>query len=300
VRVANNGSLLATPFINISDQVNNVRDRGLLGLAVQPNLVNGKLYVYLLFTYDPPQADRTNSTPSVLDNADHREGNRPSRLIRVEADPTTNFTTALAGSEVVLLGNNSTWQNTSRPDGNSTNIIEDANGNINFAANFAPSGIVNQNGNLFINLQDYYNHLSNITNVEDYLATDSESHTIGNLKFGTDGSLFISNGDGASYNRVDPRAIRVQDLNNLSGKILRIDPLTGLGLSDNPFYDASKPNSNISKVYDYGLRNPFRFTIDNACLEGFCLPSISYSLYSLPCQIRNTKISSSPRKYRTT
>jgi glucose/arabinose dehydrogenase len=261
VRVANNGSLLATPFIDISDQVNNVRDRGLLGLAVQPNLVNGKLYVYLLFTYDPAEADRTNSTPDVLDNAD-REGNRPSRLIRVEADPATNFTTAIANSAVVLLGNNSTWANTSRPDGNSTNIVEDANGNINFAANFAPSGIVNQNGKLFTSLEDYYNNLSNITNIEDYLATDSESHSIGNLKFGTDGSLFISNGDGASYNRVDPRAIRVQDLNNLSGKILRIDPLTGLGLADNPFYNASKPNSNISKVYDYGLRNPFRFTID--------------------------------------
>ena len=70
----------------------------------------------------------------------------------------------------------------------------------------------------------------------------------------------MSNGDGAAYGRVDPRAYRVQDLDNLSGKMLRIDPLTGLGLSDNPFYD-NDPASNRSKVYSYGLRNPFRFAI---------------------------------------
>lgn len=260
VRVAENGNLLATPFIDISGQVNDVRDRGLLGLAIHPDFPNTP-YVYLLFTYDPPEVYNNVNPNTNLDDPDGA-GNRPSRLIRVTADPATNYTTAIVGSEVILLGNNSTWALTSRPDGNSTNILEDANGNIDFAANFAPSGIVNQSGNLFTNMQDYYNNLSNLTNVEDYLATDSESHSIGDLAFGSDGSLFVSNGDGASYNRVDPRAIRVQDINNLSGKILRIDPITGAGLSDNPFYDASNANSNRSKVFNYGLRNPFRLTID--------------------------------------
>ena len=56
--------------------------------------------------------------------------------------------------------------------------------------------------------------------------------------------------------------MRVQDIDNLSGKILRLDPLTGAGLPDNPFYDGD-PQSNRSKVYQYGFRNPFRFTIDS-------------------------------------
>jgi glucose/arabinose dehydrogenase len=267
VRMYENGTLLTTPFIDISDQVNDSRDRGLLGMAIHPDFsksgADKKPYVYLLFTYDPPETKLNLNPNTKLDEPD-QPGNRPSRLIRVEADPATNYTTAKPGSAVVLLGNNSNWANTSRPDGNSTQVILNSDGSINYTANFAPSGIVNQSGQLFANLQDYYNNLSNITNIEDYLASDSESHSVGDLEFGTDGSLFISIGDGTSYNEVDPRAIRVQDLNNLSGKILRIDPITGAGVSDNPFYDASKANSNKSKVYDYGLRNPFRFSINEA------------------------------------
>jgi glucose/arabinose dehydrogenase len=267
VRVSENGNLLATPFIDISDQVNNIGDRGLLGMAIDPKFSEPgaakRPYVYLLFTYDPPET-KLNLNPNTNLDGQDKLGNRPSRLIRVEADPATNYTTALAGSAVVLLGKNSTWANTSRPDGNSTQVILNSDGSINYAANFAPSGIVNQNGQLFANMQDYFNNLGNITNIEDYLASDSESHSVGDLEFGTDGSLFVSIGDGTSYNEVDPRSVRVQDLNNLSGKILRIDPMTGAGMTDNPFYDASKPSSNKSKVYDYGLRNPFRFSINEA------------------------------------
>jgi glucose/arabinose dehydrogenase len=45
--------------------------------------------------------------------------------------------------------------------------------------------------------------------------------------------------------------------------MLRIDAITGQGLSSNPFYNGD-PNSNSSKVYNLGLRNPFRFTIDKS------------------------------------
>jgi PKD repeat protein len=50
------------------------------------------------------------------------------------------------------------------------------------------------------------------------------------------------------------------DLNSLNGKILRINPANGQGYSTNPFYDGNL-NSNKSKVWSYGLRNPFRFTL---------------------------------------
>jgi glucose/arabinose dehydrogenase len=252
VKVFDNGKLLTTPFIDISQQVNNVRDRGLLGIAVHPDFLNNP-YVYLLFTYDPPEV-YTNTTASKLDDADQL-GNRAGRLIRVTADSTTNYTTAVPGSEVVLLGKNSTWEYISHPDGDSTNVKS------NNTLNFAPSGILNTDGKLFTNTQDYLNNLNNITNVQDFIATDSESHSIGTVRFGSDGSLFVGVGDGTSYNQADPRVLRVQDVNNLSGKILRIDPMTGEGLSDNPFYN-NDPNSNRSKVYNLGFRNPFRFTID--------------------------------------
>ena len=234
VRLFENDSLATTPFIDISAQVNNTRDRGLLGLAVHPDFPN-QPYVYLSFTYDPPEVFENSGLAGPDGN-----GNRPSRVIRVEADPDTNFTTAIPDSEVVLLGTNSIWENISRPDGNSTNNLD-----------IPPSGITPEG-----------------ENIRDYLATDSESHSIGAVRFGTDGSLFVSNGDGTSYNAVDPRTVRVQDLDNLSGKMLRIDPITGEGLADNPFYDGD-PDSNRSKVYSYGLRNPFRFTINPDTNEPF-------------------------------
>ncbi|MEH1839060.1 MAG: PA14 domain-containing protein [Nostoc sp.] len=257
VRVLNNGTLLSTPFIDISGQVNDTRDRGLLGIAVHPDFgkaTNPKNYVYLLYTYDPPETNPSNSKNnpnSTLDNPD-QNGNRTARLIRVEADPKTNYTTAIAGSAVVLLGTNGTWENISHPDGNSTNV----------SLGYAPSGIINKDtGKPFTSLQDYLNNQDKVQNIQNFIANDSESHSVGSVRFGTDGSLFVSLGDGTSYNGIDPRAIRVQDVNNLSGKILRIDAITGQGLSSNPFYNGD-PNSNSSKVYNLGLRNPFRFTID--------------------------------------
>ena len=234
VRVVEDGSLLSTPFIDISDQVNNASDRGLLGIAVHPDFESNP-YVYLAFTYDPPEVNQNTE----LAGPDG-DGNRPSRVIRVTADASTDYTTAVPDSEAILLGKNSTWENISRPDKNST-----------FNLDIPPSGITPEG-----------------KNIQDYLATDSQSHSIGAVRFGTDGSLFVSNGDGTSYNKVDPRTVRVQDIDNLSGKILRIDPITGEGLADNPFYNGD-PDSNRSKVYSYGLRNPFRFTINPKTNEPF-------------------------------
>ncbi|MEL7333817.1 MAG: PQQ-dependent sugar dehydrogenase, partial [Cyanobacteria bacterium J06560_2] len=226
VKLYENGALRSTPFIDISDQVNGVRDRGLLDIAVHPNF-DSNPYVYLLFTYDPPE---------VFDNTGEAgpdgTNNRAARLVRVTADASNNYRTAIAGSEVVLLGTNSTWDN--------------FNGFANSTFNFdEPAAGVSADG----------------TNLRDFLNADSESHTIGSVEFGPDGALYVSNGDGTSYNRVDPRTSRVQDIDNLSGKVLRINPINGQGLSDNPFFNGDA-GANRSKVYQLGLRNPFRMTID--------------------------------------
>lgn len=226
VNVVHNGSLESTPFIDIRDIVNGVRDRGLLGMAVHPDFENNP-YIYLLFTYDPPET----ANFSGLAGRDGI-GNRAGRLIRVTANANDDYKTAVAGSEVVLLGTNSTWDN--------------FNGFVNSTNDFnePPAGI-NSNG----------------TNLRDFIASDSESHTVGALAFGNDGNLFVSIGDGTSYNAMDPRTVRVQDIDNLSGKVLRIDPITGQGVSDNPFYNGDA-NANRSKVYQLGLRNPFRMSVD--------------------------------------
>ena len=226
VRIYENGTLLDTPFIDISAQVNGTRDRGLLDLALHPDFANNP-YVYLLFTYDPPEVFNFTG-----DAGPDGNNNRASRLIRVTADASNGYRSAIAGSEIVLLGKNSTWDN--------------YNGFVNSTVDLdEPEAGVLPDGSY----------------LQDFLNADSESHTIGAVEFGPDGALYVSNGDGASYNRVDPRAARVQDVDSLSGKILRIDPITGKGLSDNPFFNGDA-DANRSKVYQLGLRNPFRMTID--------------------------------------
>ncbi len=90
VRIIKNGLLLPTPFIDIQSQVNICGDRGLLGLALDPNFAaNG--YVYLFFSVE--QGGNSNDC-----------GSKISRLIRVTADP-ANPDTALPGSAVTILDN---------------------------------------------------------------------------------------------------------------------------------------------------------------------------------------------------
>jgi glucose/arabinose dehydrogenase len=118
------------------------------------------------------------------------------------------------------------------------------------------------------------------------------SHSIGSLAFGADGALYVSGGDGASFNFVDygqdgtpvnpcgdppggvggsmspptaeGGALRSQDVRTmgdpagLNGAILRVDPTTGAGLPDNPM--ASSSDANARRIVGYGLRNPFRIT----------------------------------------
>jgi len=107
------------------------------------------------------------------------------------------------------------------------------------------------------------------------------SHAGGAIRFGSDGTLLLSTGDGSSFlgndiggqtpdcfeaGRIDSSQdigkFRAQNISTLSGKILRLDKETGLGLSSNPYFtgNAADPQS---KVWAYGLRNPFRFAVRN-------------------------------------
>lgn len=92
----------------------------------------------------------------------------------------------------------------------------------------------------------------------DCIPSDSSSHSVGDLAFGPDGKLYASLGDGASFDFIDPRALRAQNLDSLAGKVVRINT-DGTAPSDNPYYDGD-PNSNRSKVYSFGHRNQYRLT----------------------------------------
>jgi glucose/arabinose dehydrogenase len=89
------------------------------------------------------------------------------------------------------------------------------------------------------------------------------NHKAGALHFGADTFLYIALGDGG--NEGDPLC-NGQNINNLLGKILRIDvnstPPAGQTYvipPNNPF--VGKP-SGLGEIWLYGLRNPFRFSFD--------------------------------------
>ncbi|MFG2037519.1 LamG-like jellyroll fold domain-containing protein [Dactylosporangium sp. NPDC048998] len=195
VRIIKNGQLLSTPFLDLTGKVNTYDDRGLWGLAFDPDFANNG-FVYLSYVYE------NTSNPN-------DPGPKTSRLVRVTANP-ANPDVALPGSQTVILGSVGTAPCSAQPAG------------------------------------------------ADCIPADGSSHTIGTLAFAPDGKLFLGNGDADDASKPDPFALGAQDLNSYQGKILRINK-DGTAPPDNPFYDGT--NSVKSKVYLYGVRNPFRFAL---------------------------------------
>ncbi len=192
VRVVKNGTMLPTPFIDLSAKVNTFDDRGFWGFAFDPDFASNGL-VYMTYTYE--------NTGNPND-----QGPKTSRLVRVQADP-AHPDVALAGSETVIMGSIGTPPCSAQPVG------------------------------------------------ADCIPADAGSHTLGSVVFAPDGTMLVGVGDGSDG---DALSLRAQDLNSINGKILRINR-DGTAPTDNPFYDGT--NSIRSKVWLYGVRNPFRFAI---------------------------------------
>ncbi len=185
-----------TPVADLSNAVHDFWDRGLLGMALDPDFTNGRPYIYVLYTYNKDPSDAT--VPRWPDNC-----------------PTPPGATA---DGCVVSGRLSRLT----LDGVETPLITDW-------------------------CQQY------------------PSHSVGDLVFGPGRALYVSAGDGASFNFADygqdgapvnpcgdpggaaptpptaeGGALRSQDIRSAGdptggdGAILRVDPDTGAALPDNP------------------------------------------------------------------
>lgn len=223
VWIVENGVRRATPLIDISEEVGNWRDHGCLGFVLDPQfLTNGR--IYLMYVVDRHHLLHY-GTPSYSATTDEYFNATIMRITRyVAPGPTHNV--ADPASRFVLLG-----------ETKSTGV-----------------------------------------------AITHESHGVGTLLFGRDGTLMATVGDGASYNGADTGssldgyyqqalldsiirpeenvgAFRSQMITCMNGKVLRLDPNTGDGVSSNPWYDAAHPRAPKSRVWALGFRNPYRMTL---------------------------------------
>lgn len=212
-----------TQFADLSQQVYDYWDRGLLGMALHPDFP-AEPFVYVAYTHDAPIGG---TAPRWGDACADPTGNgclASGRLSRLTADGNT------ATSEQVLI--------------------------------------------------------------EDWCA-QFPSHTVGDIEFGADGALYMTGGDGASFNTVDygqfgsPKnpcndawvpvggtqtppsaeggALRSQDVRTgldpttLDGSLIRVDPETGAAMPGNPLFGSSDPDA--ARILAHGFRNPFRMAM---------------------------------------
>ena len=229
----------ATQVLDIRTVVHDFWDRGLLSIALDPDFLSGRPYIYLFYVYDAPPGQ----TAPVWNDAcpDPPGATTDGCTVRSKLDRyTVNLTSNVANpaSRLNLIG-----------DG--------ANGEW---------------------------------------CQQFPSHAGGALAFGPDGYLYVTGGDGASFNGMDwgqlgghagsptpvnpcgdpfpggvqstaeggmlrSQDVRTQgDPTSLDGTIARIDPDTGNAPADNPMKDFAGADSNTKRIVATGFRNPFRMT----------------------------------------
>jgi glucose/arabinose dehydrogenase len=123
--------------------------------------------------------------------------------------------------------------------------------------------------------------LPNSSRVLIRMAHPQNNHNAGGIKFGPDNLLYVATGDGGGSNdnsggvnsTTDGHTNgsgNAQDVNQILGKILRVDPTKVIGtLSANGEYSIPATNvfagpgvAGLDEIYAYGLRNPYRLSFD--------------------------------------
>ena len=124
----------------------------------------------------------------------------------------------------------------------------------------------------------------------DNMSIPAGNHNGGDLHIGNDGDLYVSVGDGGTNPR-GAGSSAAQDLSLFNGKILRITTSGGVP-ADNPLVGAvgatscatagisASTTAKCTEIYDYGLRNPFRFAFDpNTSATRFFINDVGQSTW---------------------
>jgi glucose/arabinose dehydrogenase len=222
-----------TVFADLRTNVHNYWDRGLLGLALDPQFPT-KPYVYVLYTYDAAiggTAPRWGAPGQTSDGCPTPPGPTTNgcvvsgRLSRLQAAGDQ-----MVGSEQVLVEG---W--CQQFPGHSIGTVA-----------FGPDGALYASGGEGASFQ-----------FADYGQTGDPPNPCGDPPGGVGATLTPPSAQGGSLRAQDLRT--AGDPVGLSGSIIRVDPDSGAAFPDNPL--AGNQDANARRIVGYGLRNPYRFTV---------------------------------------
>ncbi len=219
-------------FADLSAKVYGAGDRGLLGLALDPQFPQ-RPYVYALYTYDhqlgeagegPRWNDGCPTPPGFETNGCVVSG----RLVKLTAAGDHS-----SGEQVLIEG----W---------CQQFPSHSIGALQF----------DSAGALYVSAGDGAGY-----NAADYGQFGyPEKNPCGDPPAGVGGTQSPPSAEGGGLRSQDLRTPAPADPTGLSGAVLRIDPDTGAGLPGNPL--AASFDQNERRIVAYGFRNPFRFAIN--------------------------------------
>ncbi len=223
-----------TVFADLRTQVYNFWDRGLLGMALDPQFP-AKPYVYVLYTTDaevggvpplwgsPGVSEDDCPTPPGPTSAGCVVSGRLSRL--------TAKGNRRTGPEQVLIND---W---------CQQYPSHSIGDLAFGGGPSPPLYVSGGDGASFSKSDYGQHAGN---------------PCGDPPGGRGTALSPPTAEGGTLRSQSARR-PVGQPRTLDGTVLRVDPRTGDGLPGNPFAHSSDPDAR--RIVAYGLRNPFRFAL---------------------------------------
>jgi glucose/arabinose dehydrogenase len=218
-----------TVFADLRTQVHNFWDRGMLGLALDPQFPT-RPYVYALYTYDAVPggtAPRWGTAGGTSDGCPNPPGaTADGCVVQARLSRLTASGNQMTGAEQVLV---SGW------------CQQYPSHTIGTVA-FGPDGALYASAGEGASF-----------NFADYGQT---KNPCGDPPSPAGTSLTPPAAQGGALRSQSVRRPAGQPI-TLDGTIIRVDPNTGAGMPGNPF--ASSANQNARRIIAYGVRNPFRF-----------------------------------------
>jgi glucose/arabinose dehydrogenase len=219
------GDTTATIFADLRTKVHDFWDRGMAGLALHPNFPTTP-YVYVTYTLDapiggtPPVWNDGCPTPPGPTGDGCVVGGRLSRL-QANGD-------VMSGPEQVLI---EAWCQ-------------------QFPSHSVDGVIFGGDGALYVSAGEGANFTG-----PDYGQFGTPLNPCGDPPAGVGGMQTPPSAEGGALRAQSPRRLPGEAA-VLNGTVLRLDPITGQALPDNPFVGSGIPNA--ERIIAYGLRNPFR------------------------------------------